>query len=87
MRDENFDGIDDYNNQQLMNSLDNNSNNDNPYVVLDRAEALQKFTEESEDIFDDAFLDDDLAAFNLGYQAGSMDERERIIKLIKGDGK
>jgi hypothetical protein len=85
MRDEDFDGIDDYNNQQLVNSLENNPNNDDFYVPLDKDEALQKLIEESKDVFDDASLDDDLATFNLGYQAGTLDERERIIKLIKGE--
>jgi hypothetical protein len=32
---------------------------------------------------DDSFLDDDdLADYNLGYQAGALDERERILKII-----
>lgn len=37
-----------------------------------------------EDIFDDAELtEEDLNDFNLGYQAGTLDERDRIIKLLE----
>jgi hypothetical protein len=41
-----------------------------------------------EDMFDDPLLDDDdtdneLQDFNLGYQAGVMTERERILKAIQ----
>jgi len=38
-----------------------------------------------DEAFDDnSFLDDeDMADFNLGYQAGTLDERERITKNIK----
>lgn len=82
MRDKNFDGIDDYNAQQLA----NNTNKDF-FAALDKDEVLQKLIEESEGVFDDGSLDDDIATFNLGYQAGTLDERERIIKLIKGENK
>lgn len=37
-----------------------------------------------EDMFDDqGYLDDDFDDFNLGYQAGVMTERERILKAIQ----
>ena len=37
-----------------------------------------------EDFDDDSFLDDDdMADYNLGYQAGAMEERDRILKLIR----
>jgi hypothetical protein len=87
MRDENFDGIDDYNAQQLNDKIDNNFINDDFFADLDRDEVLQKLTEESEGVFEDGSLDDDIATFNLGYQAGTLDERERIIKLITGENK
>lgn len=77
MRDENFDGIDDYNTQQLA----NNTNKDF-FAALDRDEVLQKLTEESEGVFDDGSLDDDIATFNLGYQAGTLDERDRILAIV-----
>ena len=83
MRDENFDGIDDYNNQQLANSP---KNDPNFYVVLDRDEALQKLLADVDidDMFDDdSFLDDDFDDYNLGYQAGTLDERERILQGIQ----
>ena len=71
MRDKNFDGIDDYYNQQF-------------YAALDRDEVLQKLIQESEGVFDDFELTkEDEAAFNLGYQAGAMDERERILQGIQ----
>lgn len=36
-----------------------------------------------EDMFDDAELsEEDLHDFNLGYQAGTLDERDRIIELL-----
>ena len=31
----------------------------------------------------DDYLEDDIATFNLGYQAGTMDERERILGSIQ----
>ena len=38
----------------------------------------------NDDFDDDSFLDDDdMADFNLGYQAGVMTERERILKAIQ----
>lgn len=38
----------------------------------------------TDDIFDDdGYLDDDFDDFNLGYQAGVMTERERILKAIQ----
>ena len=37
-----------------------------------------------EDMFDDqGYLDDDFDDYNLGYQAGVMSERERILKAIE----
>ena len=54
-------------------------------IAVDRDEALQKLIEEvvEDDMFnDDSFLDD-YDDYNLGYQAGTMDERERIIKLLE----
>ena len=37
-----------------------------------------------EDMFDDdSFLDDDFDDYNLGYQAGTLDERERILDGIQ----
>jgi hypothetical protein len=56
------------------------------YVALDRDEALQKLLAEVEidDMFDDdSFLDDDFDDYNLGYQAGTLDERERILQGIQ----
>jgi hypothetical protein len=54
---------------------------------MDRDDALQKLIEEivEDDMFDDdSFLDDDdLADFNLGYQAGTLDERDRILRDIQ----
>lgn len=36
-----------------------------------------------EDFDDDSFLDDyDMEGFNLGYQAGTLNERERILRLL-----
>lgn len=36
-----------------------------------------------EDVFDDqGYLDDDFDDYNLGVQAGTMEERERILKII-----
>ena len=32
---------------------------------------------------DNSLLDDDFDDYNLGYQAGTLDERERIIKLLE----
>ena len=54
--------------------------------VLDREEALQKLIEEvmESDVFDDDnFLDEDFDDFNLGFQAGVMSERERVLKAIE----
>ena len=36
-----------------------------------------------EDFHDDSFLDDDFDDYNLGYQAGTLDERERILRGIQ----
>ena len=33
-------------------------------------------------MFDD-YIEDDIATFNLGYQAGTLDERERILQGIQ----
>lgn len=54
-------------------------------LAVDRDEALQKLIEEvvEDDIFsDDSFLDDDFDDYNLGYQAGTLDERDRIKKAL-----
>jgi hypothetical protein len=82
MRDENFDGIDDYNNQQLANSPENDPNF---YAALGRDEVLQKLIQnaEMEDMFDDDSFLDDYDDYNLGYQAGTLDERERILQGIQ----
>jgi hypothetical protein len=56
--------------------------NDEFYAALDRDEVLQKLIEnaEMEDMFgDDGFLDD-YDDYNLGYQAGTLDERERVLQ-------
>jgi hypothetical protein len=53
---------------------------------MNRDEALQKLIEEvvEDDMFyDDSFLDDDFDDYNLGYQAGTLDERERILRGIQ----
>jgi hypothetical protein len=53
------------------------------YTALDRDEALQKLLADVDidDMFDDnSFLDDDFDDYNLGYQAGTLDERERILE-------
>jgi hypothetical protein len=60
--------------------------NDDFYAALDREEVLQKLIEnaEMEDMFDnDSFLDDDFDDYNLGYQAGTLDERERVLQGIQ----
>jgi hypothetical protein len=53
---------------------------------MDRDDALQKLIEEvvESDMFnDDSFLDDDFDDYNLGYQSGTLDERERILQGIQ----
>jgi hypothetical protein len=53
---------------------------------MNRDDALQKLIEEvvEDDMFyDDSFLDDDFDDYNLGYQAGTLDERERILLGIQ----
>jgi hypothetical protein len=53
---------------------------------MDRDDALQKLIEEvvENDMFDDdSFLDDDFDDYNLGYQAGTLNERERILQGIQ----
>jgi hypothetical protein len=53
---------------------------------MNREDALQKLIEEvvENDMFnDDSFLDDDFDDYNLGYQAGTLDERERILQGIQ----
>ena len=53
---------------------------------MDRDNALQKLIEEvvENDMFDDdSFLDDDFDDYNLGYQAGTLAERERILRDIQ----
>jgi hypothetical protein len=52
---------------------------------IDRDQALQKLIEEvvENDMFnDDSFLDD-YDDYNLGYQAGTLGERERILQGIQ----
>lgn len=56
------------------------------YAALDRDEALQKLLAEVDidDMFNDEILvDEDFEDFNLGFQAGVMDERERIIRAFE----
>lgn len=56
------------------------------YAALDKDEALQKLIEQAEidNIFnDESLLDEDFEDFNLGFQAGVMDERERIIRAFE----
>jgi hypothetical protein len=58
----------------------------NFYAAIDRDEALQKLLAEvdTDDMFeDDDLLDEDFEDFNLGFQAGVMDERERIIRAFE----
>ena len=60
--------------------------NEKLFSALDRDENLQKLIEEvvEDDMFnDDSFLDDDFDDYNLGYQAGTLDERERILQGIQ----
>jgi len=60
--------------------------NDDFYAAMDRDEILQKLIQnaETDDIFDDdSFLDDDFDDYNLGYQAGALDERDRILRDIQ----
>jgi hypothetical protein len=63
-------------------------------VILDGAKKLYPLRQDPElsellkdvitdDMFDDGSLDDDIATFNLGYQAGAMDERDRILDGIQ----
>ena len=62
-------------------------NNSEFFAALDRDEVLQKLIEEAEevdDMFEDqGYLDDDFDDYNLGVQAGTMDERDRIIELLQ----
>ena len=53
--------------------------------ALDRDEALQKLLAEVEidDMFDDDSFLDDFDDYNLGYQAGTLDERDRILQGIQ----
>jgi hypothetical protein len=55
------------------------------YVALDRDEALQKLLADLDidDMFDDDSFLDDFDDYNLGYQAGTLDERERVLKLLE----
>jgi hypothetical protein len=68
-------------------------NDDRFYAALDRDETLQKLLEDVDtegmfdDMFDDPLLDPDdadyeLQDFNLGYQAGTLDERDRILEIL-----
>jgi hypothetical protein len=64
-------------------------------VIIDGAQKLYPMRQDpeqsellkdiiDEDFFgDDGYLDDDFDDFNLGYQAGVMTERERILKAIQ----
>jgi hypothetical protein len=54
--------------------------------VLQRDSDLEKCLQDViiDDMFnDDSFLDDDFDDYNLGYQAGTMDERERILEAVQ----
>ena len=64
-------------------------------VILDGGQKLYPLREDpelsellkdviSDDIFD-GYLDDDFDDYNLGVQAGAMDERKRIIQLLKNN--
>jgi hypothetical protein len=55
------------------------------YVALDRDEALKKFLldVDIDDMFDDDSFLDDYDDYNLGYQAGTLDEREKILQGIQ----
>ena len=60
-------------------------NDAEPVEILNRDKALQKLLEDVDidDMFnDDSFLDD-YDDYNLGYQAGTLDERERILQGIQ----
>jgi len=54
------------------------------YIALDRDEALQKLLADVDidDMFDDDSFLDDYDDYNLGYQAGTLDERDRIKKVL-----
>ena len=56
-----------------------------PVVILNRNDAIVKMLEDVDmnDVFDDGYLDDDFDDYNLGVQAGTMDERERILRGIQ----
>jgi hypothetical protein len=59
---------------------------DDFYAAIDKDEALQKLLKEvdTDDMFDsDSLLAEDFEDFNLGFQAGVMDERERIIRAFE----
>jgi hypothetical protein len=64
-------------------------------VILDGAQRLYPLIQDSElsellqdvvtdDMFEyDGSLDDDMATFNIGYQAGTLEERDRILEAIQ----
>jgi hypothetical protein len=55
------------------------------YILLDRDEALMKMLADVDidDMFDDDSFLDDYDDYNLGYQAGTLDERDRILQGIQ----
>ena len=55
------------------------------FDTVDRDAALETLIENAntDEVFEDTILEDDIATFNLGYQAGTLDERERILKIIE----
>ena len=55
------------------------------YTVVDRDAALQELLADVDidDMFDDDSFLDDYDDYNLGYQAGTLDERERILEGIQ----
>jgi hypothetical protein len=71
--------------EQRLSPMELFMNDTEPVHMLNRDEALQRLLEDIEidDMFnDDSFLDD-YDDYNLGYQAGTLDERERILQGIQ----
>jgi hypothetical protein len=72
--------------EQRLSPMELFMNDTEPVHMLNRDEALQRLLEDIEidDIFnDDSFLDDDFDDYNLGYQSGTLDERDRILQGIQ----
>jgi hypothetical protein len=69
--------------EQRLSPMELFMNDSEPISIRQRDEAMARLIEdiETEEYFDDdSFLgDEDMADFNLGYQAGVMSERERIL--------